>query len=78
MDLIAADWNAVKMPLSINYRCSKAVVRNAQIMVPEIEAWDQAPEGSVDRLGRGEAARSRESVLGRYWPRSLPSRCVHR
>jgi Recombinase len=47
MDLIAADWNAVEMPLSINYRCSKAVVRNAQIMVPEIEAWDKAPEGSV-------------------------------
>jgi hypothetical protein len=31
-------WNAVLCPLSINYRCSKAVVRNAQKVVPEIEA----------------------------------------
>jgi DNA helicase II / ATP-dependent DNA helicase PcrA len=50
MDLVAQDWNAVRMPLSINYRCSKAVVRHAQTMVPEIEAWENAPEGSVMTL----------------------------
>jgi DNA helicase II / ATP-dependent DNA helicase PcrA len=50
MERVARDWNAVIMPLSINYRCSKAVVRCAHVMVPEIEAWDQAPEGSVETL----------------------------
>jgi hypothetical protein len=45
---VVANRNAVIMPLSINCVCSKAVVRRAQIMVPEIEAWDQAPEGSVE------------------------------
>jgi hypothetical protein len=40
MDKIAQDWNAVSLPLSINYRCSKSVIRTAQTMVHEIEAWD--------------------------------------
>jgi hypothetical protein len=50
MALVAVDWNALRMPLSINYRCSKSVVRHAQTMVPDIEPWENAPEGSVETV----------------------------
>ncbi len=36
-----------QLPLSITYRCPKAVVRYAQQFVAHIEAADSAPEGSV-------------------------------
>lgn len=35
-----------RMPLSVCYRCSKAVVRRAQQKAPEIESFEGAPEGS--------------------------------
>lgn len=39
-----------ELPLSICYRCSKAVIREAQKLVPEIEGSDTAPEGSVKEI----------------------------
>ena len=39
--------DAVQLPLSVTWRCPKAVVRLAQTIVPDIEAADAAPEGSV-------------------------------
>ena len=42
------DMQADELPLSICYRCPKSVVREAQKVVPRIEPWDEAPEGSVD------------------------------
>ncbi len=36
------------LPLSICYRCGKNIVKQAQSIVPEIEYWDQAPDGIVD------------------------------
>lgn len=41
------DLGATVLPLSITWRCPKAVVRVAQTMVPDIEAADSAPEGEV-------------------------------
>ncbi len=35
-----------RMPLSVCYRCSKAVVRRAQQKAPEIEYFEGSPEGS--------------------------------
>ena len=50
MSLIARDFEAQEMPLSICYRCCKAVIREAQKWIPEIEASETAPEGKVDNL----------------------------
>lgn len=50
MDQIARDFSCIHLPLSINYRCSKAVIERAKTYCPEIEAWDGAPEGSVEVL----------------------------
>jgi superfamily I DNA/RNA helicase len=47
LDLIAQDFNAVRMPLTITYRCPKAVVAVAQQWVSHISAADTAPEGIV-------------------------------
>jgi superfamily I DNA/RNA helicase len=41
------DHNAVVLPLSVTWRCPKAIVALAQQYVPDIEAADAAPEGEV-------------------------------
>lgn len=47
MDNIKLALDAVELPLSICYRCSKAVVQEAQRLVPGIEFHEDAVEGSV-------------------------------
>lgn len=47
MDLLREQFQAKTLPLSITYRCSKAVVREAQKIVPAIEPREDAPEGEV-------------------------------
>ncbi len=42
-----SEMNAATLPLSITYRCPKAVVELAKEIVPQIEAPDTAPEGLV-------------------------------
>lgn len=41
-------FGCVEMPLSITYRCAHAVVTEAKKVWPEIQAWDQAKQGSVE------------------------------
>lgn len=50
MDLIASEFNATRLPLSVNYRCSRAVIDAVKEFCPEIEAHDGAPEGNVQSL----------------------------
>ena len=50
MDNIKLSLDAVELPLSICYRCSKAVVREAQGVVPGIEFHEDAVEGSVSDI----------------------------
>lgn len=50
MDNIAKAFNAIELPLTISYRCSKSVVAQAQTIVPYIEASESAPEGVVRGL----------------------------
>lgn len=45
-DMIEA-FEMQELPLSICYRCSKAVVKEAQQYLPSIEAFEGAPEGAV-------------------------------
>jgi superfamily I DNA/RNA helicase len=48
-------FNAVLMPMPINYRCSKAIIRHAQEIDPVIQAHDEAPEGEVLEASYAEA-----------------------
>ena len=43
------ELNAKVLPLNVTWRCPKAVVAEAQKLVPDIQAADTAPEGSVSR-----------------------------
>lgn len=45
----------ISLPLNLNYRCSRAVIKEAKRLVPEIEAHDAAPEGEVKTVKTVEA-----------------------
>jgi DNA helicase-2/ATP-dependent DNA helicase PcrA len=48
--LIQKDFNCVEMPLTVTYRCPKAVVDHARAYVSHITAHDSAPDGVVSSL----------------------------
>ena len=50
LNKIAKEFNAIRVPLTVTYRCPKAVVRHAQQWVNHIEAHESAPEGSVTSI----------------------------
>ena len=50
LDIIARDFNAIRLPLTITYRCPKQVVAFAQQWVSHISAADTAPEGDVSKI----------------------------
>lgn len=47
MSRLQQTFNATTLPLSVSYRCSQRVVREAQRLVPHIQPWEQSPAGSV-------------------------------
>lgn len=47
LERISDQWRCTRLPLSISYRCPRAVVRVAQHFVPSIEAAPDAAEGLV-------------------------------
>jgi len=60
MDLIRQEFNCKELPLTVSYRCPKAVGRKAQELVEYFEVAPTAIEGSVDTLTLPEALK----VLG--------------
>lgn len=58
MDRLQRTSSAEVLPLSISYRCPKAVVREAQKIVPEIEASPTAAEGEVSEVSTRDFRRS--------------------
>lgn len=54
LDLIRNDFNAIELPLTVTYRCPKAVVGHAHQWVDHIEAHEDAPEGSVSLIDYSE------------------------
>lgn len=50
-DKVKQALDAKVLPLSVTYRCAKAVVREAQTMVPHLEAAADAEEGMVESVG---------------------------
>lgn len=57
--------NTKTLPLSTSFRCSKAVIRKAQEIVPDIKALDDAPEGVVRDGSAIDEARSGDFILCR-------------
>jgi superfamily I DNA/RNA helicase len=51
LHMIAREFDAVTLPLSISYRCAASVVRYAQQWVDHIQAREGAPEGIVEDRG---------------------------
>jgi superfamily I DNA/RNA helicase len=47
MAAIAREFSAQPLPLTVSYRCSRAVVERAKTWMPDIESHDAAPEGEV-------------------------------
>lgn len=50
LDLIAEEFNAIRLPLTVSYRCPQLVVKEAQKYMPHIEAHPDAPMGEVEYL----------------------------
>lgn len=52
LDLISEAFSpCLRLPLSVTYRCPTSVVEKAKAYVPQIEACEGAPAGSVEDLG---------------------------
>lgn len=51
LNMIAQEFDAVRLPLTITYRCPTSVVKYAQQWVPHIEAAPGKPEGLVVEHG---------------------------
>lgn len=69
MDIIAAATNAVRMPLTVTYRCPKAIVSYARNWVSHIEAHESAPNGDVveeELESLAKVARPGDAVLCRF------------
>ena len=68
LDLIAREFNAKTLPLTVSYRCPRAVVEAAREFNPTIEAAPTAPEGKVEYADRLpiEALRNEDAILCRF------------
>lgn len=63
---IKKEFNCKSLPLSISYRCPKAVVREAQKFVSHIESHESAPEGAVIDLGIYDKRKMEQFELGDF------------
>lgn len=61
---LIAGLNATAYPLSVTWRCPREVVKLAQGLVPDIEAAEGAPEGSVSSVYGREATEALVASLG--------------
>lgn len=52
MDLIKEVLGSAELPLTVTYRCPKAIVREANKLVPDIIAHESAPEGIIRAVSK--------------------------
>lgn len=57
--------NVIELPLSICYRCPKAVIKEAQSIVPYIETSENASEGEVNTVQNIDNIQAGDMVLSR-------------
>jgi hypothetical protein len=68
ISLMKEQLNAEEQGLTYTRRCAKAIVREAQVLVPDYKAFDDAAEGLVDELPFSklqEQARRGDAILSR-------------
>lgn len=66
---ITAEFKAVELPLTVTYRCPKAVVEVARTWVSHIEAHESAPEGEFKSLRYDDlipAIKTGDAILCRF------------
>lgn len=63
LDIIAQEFGAVRLPLTVTYRCPRTVVQFARQWVSHITAHETAPNGSVRTMSEGAFAKLDEAVL---------------
>jgi DNA helicase-2/ATP-dependent DNA helicase PcrA len=63
-EAFVGEANSIRLPLTVSYRCSKAVVREAQKIYPEIEVCEENEEGEV-REGEMKEIQESDMVLCR-------------
>lgn len=51
---IISEFSCTELPLTVTYRCPKAVVSAAQAYVSHIEAHESAPQGEVKQMDRAD------------------------
>jgi DNA helicase II / ATP-dependent DNA helicase PcrA len=52
LNMIAAEFNCIRLPLTVSYRCPTAVVEFAKTYVSNIESAPNAPKGNVESMGQ--------------------------
>jgi len=57
--------NTIELPLSVNYRCGKNIVKLAQAIVPQLQAHEGATEGEYDCNASYKTIKSGDMVLCR-------------
>jgi len=65
MEMMREDLNATELKLTTSYRCSKAVIRHAQSIVPDINAHDSAIDGEVSNVKNCDDAKPGDFILSR-------------
>lgn len=63
LDYLKEQFNCREMPLSITYRCAKSIVSSAQQLYPQIQPWDQSPEGMVRGLDNDELPQGADTLV---------------
>ncbi len=67
IDQTIRDFNCVELPMTVTFRCPKAVVARAQTVVSHIEAHESAPEGEVSQLAEIDLWKGIVSENGTYF-----------
>ena len=65
MKMMTEELKATELKLTTSYRCSKAVIRHAQSIVPDINAADNATEGEVTTVKNCDDAKPGDFILSR-------------
>jgi len=64
MSAIESEFECKRLPLRKSYRCAKSIIKAVQVYMPEIEAFENAPEGIVDTFPTyGASTFSNEDVI---------------
>lgn len=62
VDQIIREFKCSELPLTVTYRCPKAVVAVSQAYVSHIEAHESAPEGTVSNISREDFTKTLEKM----------------